>query len=124
MKEAGYFTDFPYGRIDISGDGENGFKPVDLFVASIAVCSGGMLRKIFDKMRIEIKDLHIQAEGERNMETAGRFEKINIHFRITGKDLTAEKIEKAMVLSRKNCSMTQSVIGHIEVAETYEIINE
>lgn len=27
------------------------------------------------------------AEGERNMEEARRFEKINIHFRITGKDL-------------------------------------
>lgn len=124
MKEAGYFTELPYGRIDVSGDGESGFKPVDLFVTSIAVCSGGMLRKIFDKMRIDIKDLHISAEGERNMEEAGRFEKINIHFRITGKDLNPEKVEKAMALSRKNCSMTQSVIGNIEVVETYEIINE
>ncbi|MED4532043.1 OsmC family protein [Metabacillus fastidiosus] len=123
-KEGGYTTDFSYGRIDISGDGENGFKPVDLFIASIAVCSGGMLRKIFDKMRIDITDLHVAAEGERNMEEAGRFEKINIHFRITGKDLNTEKVEKAMALSRKNCSMTQSVIGNIEVAETYEIISE
>ncbi|MGG0857085.1 hypothetical protein [Metabacillus fastidiosus] len=39
-----------YGRIDVSGDGENGFKPVDLFVTSIAVCSGGMLLKTFDKL--------------------------------------------------------------------------
>lgn len=124
MKEAGYFTELPYGRMDVSGDGENGFKPVDLFVTSIAVCSGGMLRKILDKMRMEITDLHISAEGERNMEEAGRFEKINIHFRITGKDLNTEKIEKAMALSRKNCSMTQTIIGHIEVIETYEIIHE
>ncbi|MGG3799392.1 OsmC family protein [Metabacillus fastidiosus] len=57
------------------------------------------------------------------MEEAGRFEKINIHFRITGKDLNRKKVEKAMALSRKNCSMTQSVIGNIEVSETYEIIN-
>ncbi|MED4533698.1 hypothetical protein [Metabacillus fastidiosus] len=48
MKTAGYFTELPYWRIDVSSDGENGFKPVDLFVTSIAVCSG-MLRKIFDK---------------------------------------------------------------------------
>ncbi|MGG0857086.1 OsmC family protein [Metabacillus fastidiosus] len=70
-----------------------------------------------------MEDLHISAKGERNTEEAERFEEINIHFRITGKGLNQEKVKKAMALSRKNCSMTQSVIGNIEVAETYEIIN-
>lgn len=121
----GYVTDdISYGSIELAGDGVNGYKPVELFVGTVAACSGGMLRKIFDKMRVEITNIDISTESERNMEEAGRFEKIHIHFRITGKDLSAEKIEKAIELSRKNCSMTQTIIGCVEVTETYEYINE
>jgi uncharacterized OsmC-like protein len=122
MKEGGFYSEFPYGRLDVSGNEEYGFRPYQLMVSSVAVCSGGVLRKILEKMRIEFEDIHITGEAERNKEKADRIEKISLHFRIKGKDLNESKIEKAMELTKKNCSMVQSVIGSIVVEETFEII--
>ncbi|CAM3886654.1 OsmC family protein [Mesobacillus thioparans] len=120
--DVGFYTETGFGRLDIAGDEEYGFRPYQLLVSSVAVCSGGVLRKVLEKMRMEIQDIHIQADAEREDEEANRVSKITVHFRIAGSDLDEKKIEKAMVLTRKNCSMVQSVVGSIEVEETFEIV--
>lgn len=121
--DVGFYTETGFGRLDVAGDEEFGFRPYQLLVSSVAVCSGGVLRKVLEKMRMEIKDIHIQAEAERIKEEADRVSKISVHFRIQGNNLDEKKIEKAMVLTRKNCSMVQSVIGSIVVEETFEIVD-
>jgi putative redox protein len=120
--DVGFYTEVGFGRLDVAGDDQYGFRPYQLLLSSVAVCSGGVLRKVLEKMRMEIKDIHIQAEAERIKEEADRVSKIMVHFRIEGNNLDEKKIEKAMVLTRKNCSMVQSVIGSIEVEETFEIV--
>ena len=120
--DVGFYTEVGFGRLDIAGDDQYGFRPYQLLVSSVAVCSGGVLRKVLEKMRMEIKDIHITAEAERIEEEASRVSKITVHFRIQGNNLDEKKIEKAMVLTRKNCSMVQSVIGSIEVEETFEVV--
>ena len=121
MKEGGFITDLPYGQLEVSGNEEYGFRPYQLMVSSIAVCSGGVLRKILEKQRVKFKDIFIKADVTRNEEMANRIEKVALHFIITGDGLKEEKIQKAMELTKKNCSMVQSVIGSIEVEETFEI---
>jgi len=122
--DVGFYTEVGFGRLDIAGEDEFGFRPYQLLVSSVAVCSGGVLRKVLEKMRMEIKDIHIQADAERIEEEANRISKIHVHFKIEGSNLDERKIGKAMVLTRKNCSMVQSVIGSIEVEETFEFVNE
>lgn len=123
MKEVGFYTETANGRLNVAGDEAHGFRPFQLLVSSLAVCSGGVLRKILEKQRLQIDDINIKADVERNPAVADRVEKIHLHFTITGKDLNETKIEKAMVLTKKNCSMVQSVIGSIEVEETFELIH-
>ncbi|MGF2615062.1 OsmC family protein [Rossellomorea vietnamensis] len=121
MKEGGFAADLPFGQLEVSGNEEYGFRPYQLMVSSIAVCSGGVLRKILEKQRVGFEDISIKADVKRNEEEANRIEKVSLHFTITGDNLKEEKIQKAMELTRKNCSMVQSVIGSIEVEETFEI---
>lgn len=121
MKEGGFSASLPYGQLEVSGDEEFGFRPYQLMVSSIAVCSGGVLRKILEKQRVDFKDISIKADVKRIEEEANRIEKVSLHFTITGDNLKEEKIQKAMELTRKNCSMVQSVIGSIEVEETFEL---
>ncbi|MBM7650225.1 putative OsmC-like protein [Bacillus ectoiniformans] len=122
MKDGGFTTDLPYGTLDVSGDEEYGFRPYQLLVSSIAVCSGGVLRKILAKKRLKVDDITIDTEVERDPERADRVTKVSMHFKIQGEGLTEEKIHKAMELTRKNCSMVQSVIPAIEVVETFELV--
>lgn len=121
MGDNHFYAAFEYGSIDISGDARRGFRPYQLMVSSIAVCSGGVLRKILSKMRLEFDDISIKADVDRNPEQADRIEKIHLHFIVKGKQLAANKVERALQLARKNCSMVQSVQDSIDITETFEI---
>lgn len=121
MKEVGFSTDLEFGELQVSGDEQHGFRPYQLLVASIAVCSGGVLRTILKKKRMEVEDIAIQTEVTRNEKEANRVEKIHIHYCIQGKNLAEKKIEQSIEIAAKNCPMVQSVKGSIEVTETFEI---
>ncbi|MDZ5713388.1 OsmC family protein [Jeotgalibacillus haloalkalitolerans] len=120
MKEGGFTTGLEYGELHISGNEEYGFRPYQLLVSSVAVCSGGVLRKVLERMRMEFTDIQVNTEVERNEKEANRVEKIHMHFTITG-DLKEEKVKKALDVTRKNCSMVQSVKDSIEITESFEI---
>lgn len=122
LKENGVRTSFEYGQLNISGDENNGFRPYQLMVASIAGCSIGVFRKILDKQRIEYEDIKMTAEVERNPDEANRIEKIHLHYVVKGYHLNQDKLLKNLDISRNNCSMVQSVHNSIKVEETLECI--
>jgi uncharacterized OsmC-like protein len=124
MKENGFITQFEYGELHISGDAEYGFRPYQLLVSAVAVCSGGVLRKILQKQRVSFSDISIKVEVTRNEEEPQEITAIHVHFIITGTDLKETKIEKALHLTRKNCSMVQSVQDSIDIKETFELVNQ
>ena len=123
LKDQGFRTETSFGILDISGDEEHGFRPSQLMISSIAVCSGGVLKKILDKKRIDVQDMTIKADATRNQDKADIIEKIHIHFIIKGKDLVHDRIQKSVEVAHKHCPMVQSVKDSIEVEETFEIIN-
>lgn len=122
MKEKGFKTNTEFGELDISGNEEFGFRPYQLMTASIAGCSGGVLRTILKKKKLAVEDISIQAEVTRNEEEANRIEEISIHYVIKGDNLEEDKISKAMQLVKKNCSMARSVEGSITITETFELV--
>lgn len=122
MKENGFITTLEYGELHVSGCEEYGFRPYQLLVSSVAVCSGGVLRKILQKQRVEVEDIYLRADVQRKEDGAQEIESIHLHFKIKGKQLKEEKIEKALALTRKNCAMVQSVKDSIKVTETFEIV--
>ncbi|WP_062352987.1 OsmC family protein [Bacillus kwashiorkori] len=121
MKENGFYTELPYGPLHISSTDEHGFRPYQLLVSSIAVCSGGVLRKVLEKMRLPFEDIQMETEVERNPEHANRIEGIQLHFIIKG-NVDETKVQKALHVARKNCAMVQSVEGSINIVETFEVI--
>jgi len=122
MKENSFETETEFGKLIISGEDQYGFRPYQLLVSSIAVCSGGVLRKILDKMRMPAENISIEVKDVvRNEEQASRVEKIHLHFIIEGKGIDNKQMPRVMELTKKNCSMVQSVINSIEVVETYEL---
>lgn len=122
MREIGFSANFEYGELHIAGNEEFGFRPYQLMVSSIAVCSGGVLRGILEKKRLAVEDITIQAKVERKEEEANRIESIAIHYLLKGNDLSEEKIEQSIKLARKNCPMVRSVEDSIKITETFEIL--
>lgn len=119
--DTGAKTVADYGELIISGDETKGFRPFQLMVASIASCSGFVLKQILEKQRIEIDSLSVQTSVERNEADANKIEKITLHYIIKGTDLDRDRMDKNLALSRKNCSMVRSVETSIKIIETIEI---
>ncbi|MDM5317964.1 OsmC family protein [Fictibacillus sp. b24] len=122
MTEKGFETSVDYGTLQISGDAEYGYRPFQLLVSSVAVCSGGVLRKVLERMRMTYEDIRVQAKVTRVEDEANRVSDIHLHFVIKGSELSQEKVEKALIVTRKNCSMVQSVKDSINVTESFEIV--
>lgn len=121
MNKNGFTGHLHFGDLEISSNEEYGFRPYQLLVSSLAVCSGGVMRKVLDKMRMPAEDIQIEVkEIVRNKEEADRVEKVHLHFIVTG-DINKEKMPRIMELTRKNCSMVQSVKDSIEIIETFEV---
>jgi putative redox protein len=113
-----------FGEMKISSDDTFGFRPYQLMVASIAGCSGTVMKKIFVKKRLEINDITIKADVTRNPDKADRIEAIHLTFVVKSNDLSEKVMEKIVELTRKNCSMVQSVLGSIDIHESFEIIKK
>ena len=123
MTESGFETNLEFGKLTISGDETKGFRPYQLLVSSLVGCSGGVLRKVLEKMRMPVEEMEIDVlEVVRNPEEASRLEKVHIHFKLRGSNLDATKMDRAMALTKKNCSMVRSVDQSMEVIETFEIL--
>lgn len=123
MTENAFETATTFGELTISGNEDYGFRPYQLLVSSIAVCSGGVFRSILEKMRMPADNITIEVkEVLRNPEIANRLEKIHLHFVIEGANMNPTKLDKAFELTTKNCSMVQSVIESIDIVKTYEVI--
>lgn len=121
MQENGFSTTTEFGTLQISSEDTFGFRPYQLFVASMAVCSGEVLRKIMEKRRQSVKDIHIKADVTKSGVGANEIQKIHLHFVVEADNVTEEQMEKNMRLTRKNCSMVQSVKDSVEITETFEL---
>lgn len=122
MTENGFSGDLPFGELAVSTNEEYGFRPYQLLVASLAVCSAGIIRKVLEKQRMPAEDIQVEVkEIKRIDEEAGRVSKVHLHFLIKG-DINDSKMPRVMELTRKNCSMVRSVEDSIEIVETYELV--
>ncbi|TSB48016.1 OsmC family protein [Alkalicoccobacillus porphyridii] len=123
MTEHGFEHTTTFGTLVVSGNEDYGFRPYQLLVSSIAVCSGGVLRKVLQKKRISFKDISITADVTRNEAGVNEVTDIALHFTIKGTDATEDAVAKALALSTKNCPIVQSVNQSIRITETFTLID-
>ncbi|WP_085521170.1 OsmC family protein [Tuberibacillus sp. Marseille-P3662] len=123
MTDQGLQTSTEFNTLNISSDEDHGFRPFQLMVASLVGCSSSVMRKILKKKRLNVDDITVETEVTRNPDQADRIEKVVMTFHIKGEGLTEKTMDKVMELTRKNCSMVQSVVDSIEVVERYQITN-
>lgn len=118
----GVSTSLPYGRLDISGNEDDGFRPIELMVASVAGCSASVFKKVLDKKRIMIEDLSLSAEVERVPDEANKISAIQLLFTVKGNNLPKEQLEKSLMIARKNCSMIRTIEDAVTITERLDVI--
>jgi putative redox protein len=105
----------------LDGSGQAGPSPVEAVAFGLASCMAIDVVHILTRGRLEVKALTARLRGQRAEEEPRRFLAIELHFAIRG-DIPAEKIERALLLSRdKYCSVWHSMRQDITLTTTFEI---
>ncbi|MDY6982106.1 MAG: OsmC family protein [Pseudomonadota bacterium] len=103
-----------------------GIRPMEMLLIGVGACSSVDVVSILKKARQNITGCEAKVEAQRVDAIPAVFEKIHMHFIVTGKDLDDAKVKRAVELSaEKYCSasiMLQK--GGVQVTHDYEIINE
>ena len=108
-----------------AGGTENGYKPTELVLFSVAGCTGIDVVRILEKMQQAVTGLEVEVKGFHPDQYPKPFNRIEIHFIFTGKSLDEKKVEKAISLSEnKYCMVSQSLKGMANITTSYKIIEE
>ena len=96
---------------------------MEMVLAGTAACTAFDVVWILKKARERITDCVVDAEAERAGEDPKVFTRIHLVYRVSGKGLRREQVERAVRLSKqKYCSATIMLAKTAEV--TYEIVVE
>jgi putative redox protein len=100
-----------------AGGRDLGPRPMEMVLAGTAACTAFDVVWILKKARQPVTDCIVEAEAERAAEDPKVFTRIHLVYRVKGKGLRREQVERAVKLSKeKYCSATIMLAKTVEVS--------
>lgn len=110
--------------IDIAaanGGTDQGIRPMEMLLMSMAGCSGVDVVMILEKGRQPLEGLTIDVEASRKDEIPAVFENIHIKFTATG-GVPLDKLERAVNLSmEKYCSVSHMLRNTVNITWSFAV---
>ena len=108
------------------GGGRNlGPRPMETVLAGSAACTAYDVVLILRKSGLDIRGCEVKTTSERAETDPKVFTKIHLLFRIRGRDLKPNLVERAITLSHtKYCSATKMLGMTAEITHSYELIQD
>lgn len=107
-----------------SGGRNMGIRPMEMLLLGVGGCSTFDVVHILKKQRQPIRDCRVEISAERAETEPKVFTSVHLHFVVSGDDLQAEKVAKAVALSaEKYCSasiMLQN--GGVHISHDFVIV--
>jgi len=100
-------------------------SPMEMVLMSVGSCSSVDVVSILKKTKQEFSSVDVQLTAER-AETAPRvFTKINLHFVVTGNNVSEKHLERAVSLSaEKYCSVALMLDKTVEITHSHEVVQD
>lgn len=106
-------------------DGNSGDKapsPMEMLLMAAGGCSAIDVVSILRKGRHQVTDCEVKLTSSRREEAPRLFTDINLHFIISGKELTDKVVERAVQLSaEKYCSVSLMLGKAANITHSFEI---
>lgn len=107
-----------------TGGSDEGIKPTDLILVSLAGCSSMDIVSILKKKRQNIIDFKVNVTGERAETHPRVFTKISIVYEIKGENIDEEAVKRSIELSKdKYCSVWALLKNAVDIEWSYKIEN-
>ena len=108
-------------------DGNSGDKapsPMEMVLMATGSCSAIDVVSILQKGRHEVADCEVRLTSERREEAPRLFTHINLHFIVSGHNLSDNVVERAVTLSaEKYCSVSLMLGKGENITHSFEVIN-
>ncbi len=100
-----------------------GVRPMEMLLLGMGGCSSFDVVGILKKTRAELLDCVVELEAERADDIPKVFTRIHAHYIVSGRNLKATDVERAISLSvEKYCSASIMLGKTAELTHDYEII--
>lgn len=101
-------------------------SPLEMLASSLGACMMVDMDSISKKQKQNISNLQIDIDVDRQaVEQHTEFKKINVHIKLTGKQISPKKVEKAINLTtEKYCSVYKMLSKTIPIEVDFSIIDE
>lgn len=97
-------------RIDAGADDEatTGLRPKALMLSALAGCSGLDVASLIKKMKLEVRDFHIETIANLTEEHPKYYDAVTLEYHFHGTHLNEDKLKKAVNLSvEKYCGVME-----------------
>jgi putative redox protein len=100
-----------------------GIRPMEMILLGVGGCSSFDVIDILQKGRHDVRDCVTELTAERVDAIPSVFKKIHLHFVVSGHNLKADVVERAIKLSaEKYCSASIMLSAVVEITHDFEII--
>jgi putative redox protein len=104
---------------------EGGPTPMELLLIAVAGCTVMDVISILNKMKLDVSQFELDISGEQIPDYPKRYQKIELLYRIYGKEIKEERVSHAIELSQeKYCSVLASLDKEIEIKSQFEVIGK
>jgi putative redox protein len=111
------------GSPDIGGR-NLGSRPMELVLMGLASCSAMDVMSILKKARQQVTDCVITADAERADSIPKVFTRIHLTYRVTGRALKPNVVERAVKLSMETyCSVSKMLAKTAEITHAVELVD-
>jgi putative redox protein len=98
-------------------------RPMETMLAGAGGCTAYDVVLILKRSRLDVRGCSVKLTSERAPTDPKVFTKIHMHFTVTGKDLPASAVERAIALSHdKYCSATIMLAKTAEITTSYDLL--
>ena len=99
-----------------------GMRPMEMLLLGLGGCSSFDVVLILQKSKQQVLDCEVLMEAERADKDPKVFTRIHLHFVVSGRNLSLEKVERAVKLSaEKYCSASIMLGKTAEITHDFEV---
>ncbi|MBO0612269.1 MAG: hypothetical protein RL122_148 [Pseudomonadota bacterium] len=99
-----------------------GMRPMEMLLLGLGGCSSFDVVLILQKSKQQVLDCEVLMEAERADKDPKVFTRIHLHFVVSGRNLSPEKVERAVKLSaEKYCSASIMLGKTAEITHDFEV---
>ncbi|MGJ8662586.1 MAG: OsmC family protein [Marinicella sp.] len=105
------------------GGDKVGPSPMEVVLMGLSACAGIDVKLILSKAKQNFSDIQVKVTADRREEIPKIYTNINLHFSVTGEDLSEKQVARAIKLSaEKYCSVSHMLQDSVNITHSYELL--